>query len=266
MAVYSFLQAIQDERKGSTDAKFNGYLEDYLDTIAPEDVHYSMFQKLLELNNDLRILVGYRVGINCETISNQIIRYKDVFKLKEKPLVCTYILYTAQDENEKAVLLMDEEFIYIKGLYYTMTEPNGQLQNVKSEMIAMDTRNEATVLNVVSRLFTEKTGSLQREVDRKQYPNYEHAKELALKLSEDLKENALKMIDEAKQEDKEALINSIIIKWFLLKKYLYVQYMINKDILIRDHAGNVRKQRNQAKMNSDEIKFISLSDLWKQRR
>lgn len=263
MAVYAFLQAIQDQRKGSNEASFNGYLEDYLDTLESDHKNYDLFSQLFEINNDLRILVGYRSSINSTTISNQIIRYKDVFKLKDKPLVCPYIIYAANGDNEKAILLTDEEFIYVKGLYYTLTEPNGPLYEVKNEMIAMDTSDIQLVYNVTERLFTERAGSLQREIDRKHFTNYDFAKEKALELSNDLFNNSIELISNTPKEEKEGLINSIIVKWFLLKKYLYVQYMINKDILVKIHEGNVKKQRNQAKINSDEIKFISLSDLWR---
>ena len=64
-------------------------------------------------------------------------------------------------------------------------------------------------------------------------------------------------------EDKYEMIREYIVKWFLLKKVLYVQYMLNKDFLTNVHEGNVRKQRNQAKINADEIAFISYSSLWR---
>ncbi|MFI3284062.1 MAG: hypothetical protein R3Y57_03150 [Erysipelotrichaceae bacterium] len=263
MAIYDFLQVVQDERKGSDASVFNGFLEDYLDTIGEDAPHYSFFKRLFEVNEDSKIIVGYHVGINHETISNQIIRYKDVFKLKNNPLVCPFILYVEENGTQKALLLTDKEFIYVKGLYYTMTEPNGALQDVKNEMIAMCMEDEELVVSVYERIFSERAGSLQREIDRKAFVNYEASKEEALRLSEDMKENAFTRIKEVADEEREALINGYIVKWFLLKKYLYVQYMINKEILLKVHEGNVKKQRNQAKMNADEIKFLSLSDMWR---
>ena len=50
---------------------------------------------------------------------------------------------------------------------------------------------------------------------------------------------------------------------FLLKKVLYVQYMVNKNILNSVHEGNVKKQRNQAKLNADDILFMSYSEMWR---
>ena len=39
--------------------------------------------------------------------------------------------------------------------------------------------------------------------------------------------------------------------------------MVNKDMLQNVHEGNIKKQRNQAKINADEIPFISYSELWR---
>ena len=64
-------------------------------------------------------------------------------------------------------------------------------------------------------------------------------------------------------QDKEACIYSLVVRWFLLKKVVYVQYMVNKDMLQNVHEGNIKKQRNQAKINADEIPFISYSELWR---
>lgn len=59
------------------------------------------------------------------------------------------------------------------------------------------------------------------------------------------------------------MIYSLVVRWFLLKKVVYVQYMVNKDMLQNVHEGNIKKQRNQAKINADEIPFISYSELWR---
>jgi hypothetical protein len=39
--------------------------------------------------------------------------------------------------------------------------------------------------------------------------------------------------------------------------------MVNKNILNTVHEGNVKKQRNQAKLNADEITFMSYSEMWR---
>ena len=39
--------------------------------------------------------------------------------------------------------------------------------------------------------------------------------------------------------------------------------MVNKNILNSVHEGNVKKQRNQAKLNADDILFMSYSEMWR---
>ena len=39
--------------------------------------------------------------------------------------------------------------------------------------------------------------------------------------------------------------------------------MVNKEILNTVHEGNVKKQRNQAKLNADQIQFLSYSDMYR---
>ena len=117
------------------------------------------------------------------------------------------------------------------------------------------------VLATFRKLFSVKAGALQREADRNRFSNYEQLKKDALDEAEAVKENAETELREA--EDKEAMIYSLVVRWFLLKKVVYVQYMVNKDMLQNVHEGNIKKQRNQAKINADEIPFISYSELWR---
>ena len=51
-------------------------------------------------------------------------------------------------------------------------------------------------------------------------------------------------------------------KWFLLKKFSYVQFMMDKRKLQDVFEGNVKKQRHGAKDRSDAISFISYREMW----
>ena len=62
------------------------------------------------------------------------------------------------------------------------------------------------------------------------------------------------------------IIYEMIQKWFLLKKVCYVQYMVSKDLLNSVHEGNIKKQRNQAKVNADSIVFVPYSELWRMKK
>ncbi len=39
--------------------------------------------------------------------------------------------------------------------------------------------------------------------------------------------------------------------------------MVNKNILSSIHENNIKKQRNQAKLNSEEIDILSFSEMWR---
>jgi len=263
MAIYNILETIEDVRKGSDACEFNGYLEDYLETIEQEGAMYDILKELFELNNDLKIIVDLKMVISKESISNQIIRYKDVFKLKGEPVKCGTIVYAKEDENERALLLTSDDYILAKGIYYSMTEPFNRFQEAKNDFVAMSIKDKDHVISVFNRLFTYRAGALQREIDRKNYPTYEEAKARALEIAEGLKSTVVAELTSVEESKQEEIIYDHIVKWFLLKKYLYVQYMVNKDILKNEHEGNVKRQRNQAKRNADEVAFMSFSEMWK---
>ena len=263
MAIYSILETIEDVRKGSDACDFNGYLEDYLETVEKEGAMYNVLKDLFEINNDLKIIVNLKMAISKESISNQIIRYKDVFKLKGEPVKCGCIVYARDEDKERALLLTEDDYIIAKGIYYSMTEPYNRFQEAKNDFVAMSIKDPEHVKSVFNRLFTYRAGALQREIDRKNYPVYEDSKTKALEIAEELKSTVVEKLRAVEESEQEDIIYDSIVKWFLLKKYLYVQYMVNKDILKNEHEGNVKKQRNQAKKNADEVAFMSFSEMWK---
>ena len=64
-------------------------------------------------------------------------------------------------------------------------------------------------------------------------------------------------------EDRTPIIYDAILRAFLIKKALYVHYMMSKELLSTRHEGDVKKQRQFAKAYTDEIPIISLSALWR---
>ena len=103
MAITAILSSKLDNRSNGDDCTFNGYLEDYLnmEDTDLDPVLREAFAGIQANAVDTRICVGLRSEINNDAISNQIIRYKDVFKLNGKPLIYPYILYVQKDEEER---------------------------------------------------------------------------------------------------------------------------------------------------------------------
>ena len=193
MAIYQILEEIKDVRKEGELCDFNGYLEDYLEMIdsSEDQPMKEILHALFEEDHDLKICVNLRADINRQVISNQIIRYKDAFKLQGHPVICPVIVYGKQEDAERALILVkhsDRSYLYAKGLYYTLTEPYSFLADCKNELVAVTAESVDGVLATFRKLFSVKAGALQREADRNRFSNYEQLKKDALDEAEAVKE------------------------------------------------------------------------------
>lgn len=266
MAICTILEQKIDNRRKGEDCEFNGYLEDFLN-LDTDNLHPILREAFTNIQNNepnTKICVGLRSEVKKEAISNQIIRYKDIFKLNGKPLIFPYILYLAQEDKERALLVVppvDYGFIYAKGMYYCMTEPGSELIDCKNEIVAICSDSPAKIEETFNNLFKMKAGGLQRMLDRESFSDYNELKTAALTASEKQKAEASAVL--LALTDRTPQIYQYVVNWFLLKKVLYVQYMVNKNILNTVHDGNVKRQRNQAKNNADEITFLSYSEMWR---
>ncbi len=265
MAISIILEQELDSRRGGEDCRFNGYLEDFLSLEEDLDpVLREAFTRIVEDDTDVKICTGLKSDINKDAISNQIIRYKDVFKLSGKALVYPYILYENKESADRALLVVpysSYSFIYAKGYYYCMTEPGSKFIDCKNDIVGISSSSSSEIVDTWNKLFTMKAGALQRSIDREHFRNYDELKATAIRAAEEQKEEALQVLPTA--EDRTPYIFGYVINWFLLKKVLYVQYMVNKNILNSVHEGNIKKQRNQAKLNADEVTFMSYSEMWR---
>ena len=97
---------------------------------------------------------------------------------------------------------------------------------------------------------------VQRYVDRHLFKNYDEMIELAKEEGNQLQQKARAELPALGDNAQEA-IYQYIMKWFLLKKFCYVQFMMDKRKLQDEFEGNVKKQRHGAKDHSDAIGFIS---------
>lgn len=269
MAITAILDLQLDSRHDGEDCAFNGYLEDYLSLYEMEldPILKEAFATIGTNYPEAKICVGLKSIISNDAISNQIIRYKDVFKLEGKALVYPYLLYITKDGEDRALLVLpysEGSYIYAKGYYYCMTEPGGLFLDCKNEIVALSSKNAETIVDTFNQLFTNKAGAIQRTLDRKEFESYEALKEKAVEVAVAQQEEARNILPDL--QDRYATINQYIINWFLLKKVLYVQYMVNKEFLNERHEGNIKKQRNQAKLNADEIAFLSYSEMWRMQK
>ena len=103
MAIYDVLCTISHEKE-TAQCHFNGYLEDYLTLLEQQEGNQTIreiLEQISKLDESLKICVGLQLSINQKAIANQIIRYKDAFKLHADAIVCPYIIYGYKSGTEK---------------------------------------------------------------------------------------------------------------------------------------------------------------------
>ncbi|MDD6467688.1 MAG: hypothetical protein PUF50_05860 [Erysipelotrichaceae bacterium] len=247
---------------------FDGSLEEYLTSFKDDSVITKLLRELSQMTTDMRVCVNFRFSIT-HNVTNQIIRYKDAFKIPQPALVCPVLLYGTFNDREMALILVPDKslgYIYAKGLYYILTEPEGLFDGARNHMAAfmVDEHNVQSVLESIQELIqgTKSLGSVQRFYDRKYIKDIETMKTMCMKESQKMFSNAFMELSRM-EEDRGPLIYETVANCFLLKKSMYVQFMMNKTLLDIRYQGNIKKQRQDAKQYADGIPFISYSELWR---
>ena len=265
MSIYASLSSLKTWKEDGC-CDFNGYLEDYLAVHGDNTPHRELFEQILAINESMKVIVGLRLDIKSDVITNRIIRYKDAFKNAEKAIYYEFVLYGKNvNDEDRAIIACDdtkEGYIYGKGLYYCMSEPNSIFDMARNELISC---NYSELVEATKSLFTTdfKTGAIQRKLDQKQYANYDELFTICMNYANSLKENVKAKLDGKRDQEKVDAMKEIIIQWFLIKKVAYVQYMMNKSILMAVHNNDIKEQRTVAKENADKIPFYSFSEMWR---
>ena len=260
MAIYEILEQQND----SAEYSYNGSLGAYLET-EPEldDSVREAFARIAETDPETKIIVDLKGAVKLDAISNRIIHYRDIGKLQGNPVVYPYILYVKDDNGDRAMLVVPYEpygYLYARGYYYCLSEAGSQFYDVRNEVLEVCTGSSDEIVNSWDRLRQEKAGMIQRQLDRRHFRNYDELKQQAMEAAEALKAKAAEVLPEIVERGD--LIRYYIVRWFLLKKVLYVQYMVNKNIRSSAHDGDIHKQRNQARINADEVPILSYRQMW----
>ena len=264
MAIYEILNRKNKDSFFRTNSSFfNGSLAEYLNGGNTE--YETLFREFLETEPELQICINLPIDISTKAISNQIIRYKDAFKLPSQTITVPAILYWRKDDQERAIMFSTNNYIEAKGLYYCLTEPDLEYGQTRNEILAMCLKEEyaSDIRQAFTNMYEGKRsiGAIQRSLDRKYVNNVDEMKEKAIELAKSIFDEAQeKLVD---MEDRSELINETIARAFIIKKALYVQYMMSKELLNNRHEGDVKKQRQFAKAYSDEVPIVSRSTLWR---
>lgn len=266
MSIVEIFSGILDKRSNSNQSFFNGYLEDYLYEIEDDHVLKNRFTQIVEKYNDLKIVVDFRFSVNKDVIANQIIRYKDAFKVPKRAWVCPYLVYGKTDKEKDFVVIVNgenkQDYFTSKGIYYCLTEQNAILSDYRNNVLALSANEEHFNLEMIDQVIEDEKsiGFIQRELDQKMFENNADLKAQVQQLSDSIKEGVEN--NDPSSTSKQATIYHAIVSWFLLKKMLYVQTMVDKE-LQRELDNDIKKVRHQAKENADSLVFIPLSEMWR---
>ncbi len=266
MSIVEIFSGILDKRSNSNQSFFNGYLEDYLYEMEDDHVLKKRFTQIAEKYHDLKVVVDFRFSVNKEVIANQIIRYKDAFKVPKRAWICPYLLYGKTDKENDFVIIVNgeskQDYFIAKGIYYCLTEQHALLSDNRNNVLALSASEEHFNLEMIDQVIEDEKsiGFIQRELDQKMFDSNADLKEKVQLLSDAIKEDVEKNV--LSSTSKQTTIYHAIVSWFILKKMLYVQTMVDKD-LQRELDNDIKKVRHQAKENSDSLVFIPLSEMWR---
>lgn len=271
-SVVDRLSACLDERNENAVCKFNGYVEDYLNVI--EDLEdkeelRNILERFYEMDEGCRIIVDLAINCNHEAIANQIIRYKDAGKIPQGFFKVPYLVYMNHDHTETGVIfdIGDEEVaMYIKGVYYVLSEPGNLYEELRNELISVGFNSHLMERQFkLIQTFIEgkgKAGHIQRLLDQLCFTSLDSMVEKARTVANKLCSEGVANLKNL--EDPKDAIYDCIKKWYYLKKFVYVQTMMDKTRLNTIYEGNPKKQRADAKANADSISYVSFSECWKQ--
>lgn len=223
---------------------------------------HPILEKLKSMGASIEFEVPF--AIHHELISNQIIRYKDIQKIPTQDLKVPLLVRSFNQAKEPIAMVLtlsEDEYIIAKGLYLVLSEPKGELEALKNSTIAAHLEHPGLIEAFTAlQAHQVSAGSIQRSLDKAMFKNYEDLIEKA-----SLKAASLQVYveEKAKTEDKAQAISEVILKWFLLKKLVYVHTMMNRNLLTQVCQNDLHLQRHYAKKNADSIQFVMYSQLWR---
>ena len=241
------------------DCDFNGYLEDFLTLLKPNDLGYATFKMFYEFNPKLHICVNLHFDLAKDSKSNQIIYYKDVNKLPKHSFTCPFIIYGHNGRRAKAWILANN-YPIAKGLYFALSEKGAYFENYRDDLLVCDLKQALVIKAIINQVDSHKAGYFQRIIDCKLIKDYDQLLLQARQLADQLCNKIYPTLNIC--DNKALVIRKAIEQWYLLKKCVYVQYMVDKRILDEFHHGDMAAQRLQAKANADHIKMIAYANLW----
>lgn len=238
-------------------------LGDFMVTLEESDPLYSV---LKTFKSEDQVMPHAALEIHHDLIANQIIRYKDSQKVSPSFYKGPLLLKHSSPKGDKVLIIASDKHQYLqaKGAFLVYTEAQGILENQHNSSLVIYADHPEFMTHVQAFFNEEKSaGSLQRSIDQDAYGSFEGLIALAQREGSDLVDQVYERMSD---ETKEAVIHQSIFHWFLLKKLVYVQTMMNTKLLRNECQGESKQLRHLAKAHADSIPFIMFSELWRHQK
>ena len=223
----------------------------------PDRAVREAFARIAEQFPEMHICAGLSLPVSRESVANRIIRYGDILQTGERPVKVPYILYMERHGQQRALAVLPYSRtspLYAKGLFYCMSEQGAEFENDRNELLTATCPGHREIVYAVRALFEQKASVLQRRLDVRSFADYEAVYRDACEAAEKLCADTAERL--RTEGDPEETVRDTVLKWFLLKKLVYVQYLMNRDILYTVHNGDRKAQRTAARLRSEKIRTI----------
>ena len=252
----------------SGECTYNGWLQDYVrEQEIPDRAVREAFVRIAEQFPEVHICAGLCLPVSRESVANRIIRCGDILQTGERPVEVPYILYLERHGQQRALVVLPYSRyspLYAKGLFYCLSEQGAEFESDRNELLTITCPGHKEIVYAIRALFEQKASVLQRRLDIRSFADYEAVFNDACEAAEKL---CAGMAERLRTEgDPEQTVKDTILKWFLLKKLVYVQYMMSRDILYTVHNGDRKAQRTAARVRSERIRTIPYRKLCRMAR
>lgn len=264
MDLLDALKEVKDHRSGGKAAKFNGFLEDLISIEEDEKVK-TILEEILEVDSEAKVMKDFSVYINPDVVANRVMGYKDIYKIPKWYIKANYIIYSENEQGPFAMILSDRSYYEAKGIYYSLTERDAFLENYRRRVFVMSLRDTNKIAEQYALVLNNnvQTSVIQREQDRRYYSDMESLIGNVVRMNEQVVSTIKSSLEEY-PTGRAQRIHDVISSWFLMKKTVYVTYMMDKRTLQEDNGNDIKEHRRKAKVASSQIEIVPFSEMWRQ--
>lgn len=247
-----------EKRKEAGECEYNGYLQEYMQDHDLDPVLQRAFVQIAEELPEMHLCAGLRSHLSASSVTNRIIRCGELLQINERPLYIPYILYDTHRGSQRALFVFPYEpygELYARGLFYCLTEQGAEFEQERNEIVYIASSRAKDIIFAANAMHDQKASILQRRLVQNAFSNTNVIYYKACQAAQSLQEDACHTIRT------HADATGLVLRWFYLRKLVYVQYLMDKTILQNEHNGDKKAQRSAAKVRADSLACISYKKL-----